>query len=105
MQYGYILTLFKINLAYGSISFRNSGRKGREQLPIEFLYDPAECRLAYTEAVTQGMTAIWAAARDVVWVNKHHNLGVAVVAGAVMDKLGQVIREKIRPAYSYDHGL
>ena len=73
-------------------------------MPIEFLYDPADYRLAYTAAMTQNMTVMWEAARDVVWGSKHDDLGGSGGSG-YWSSWAQVIWEKIRPAYSFDHGL
>lgn len=50
-----------------SINLRNSWRKDDQKTPIEFIYVPSEYRLSYTSEMLTNQTAMWEAARDVVW--------------------------------------
>jgi hypothetical protein len=88
---------FKLNLLYGGINFQNSWRKGKTELPIEFMYDRADYRLAYTAPMVGDMKVMWEAARDVVWGEKHDDLsgGVASNDGS-WESIGELIWAKIR---------
>jgi hypothetical protein len=63
-------------LAIGSsinVNFRDGIRDGDEtQTPLQFVYEPSDCRILYTKAMTVDATAIWKAAADSTWGGKSH---------------------------------
>lgn len=67
-DYGDYPSVLNIRLTSGRVNFANQFRKndGRH-LPLEFLYTPADWRLAYTGQTATNFTALWAAAADAAW--------------------------------------
>ncbi|EUC42279.1 hypothetical protein COCMIDRAFT_103941 [Bipolaris oryzae ATCC 44560] len=63
-------------LAIGSsinINFRDGIRDGDEtETPLQFIYEPADCRILYTKQMTVDITAIWKATADTAWGGKSH---------------------------------
>jgi hypothetical protein len=63
-------------LAIGSsinINFRDGIRDGdKTNIPLQFVYEPADCRILYTKQMTVDVTAIWKAAADSTWGGKSH---------------------------------
>lgn len=47
-------------------------------IPLQFVYEAADCRILYTKAMTVDVTAIWKAVADTTWGGKDH-----CVAGSV----------------------
>jgi hypothetical protein len=51
-----------------NVNFRDGIRDGDEsQTPLQFVYEPADCRILYTKAMTVDVTAIWKAVADSAW--------------------------------------
>jgi hypothetical protein len=51
-----------------NINFRDGIRDGDEsQVPLQFVYEPADCRILYTKEMTTDVTAIWKAVADSAW--------------------------------------
>ncbi|OCL15239.1 hypothetical protein AOQ84DRAFT_329766 [Glonium stellatum] len=53
-----------------NVNFRDGIRQGdtsAEQIPLQFLYEPADCRILYTPEMTVDVTAIWKAVADSTW--------------------------------------
>lgn len=51
-----------------NINFRDGIRDGDEsETPLQFVYEPSDCRILYTKAMTVDVTAIWKAVADSAW--------------------------------------
>ncbi|KAF2109265.1 hypothetical protein BDV96DRAFT_615929 [Lophiotrema nucula] len=63
-------------LAIGSainVNFRDGIRDGDEtNTPLQFVYEPSDCRILYTKEMTVDVTAIWKAVADSAWGGKSH---------------------------------
>ncbi|THZ05078.1 hypothetical protein D6C95_03000 [Aureobasidium pullulans] len=60
-----------------SVNSRDGIRHGDEgNLPLQFLYEPADCRIFYTAAMVVDQSAVWRTVADTVW-----GKGNACVAG------------------------
>ncbi|EOA87494.1 uncharacterized protein SETTUDRAFT_20011 [Exserohilum turcica Et28A] len=56
-----------------NVNFRDGIRDGdATNTPLQFVYEPADCRILYTKQMTVDMTAIWKAAADTTWGGKNH---------------------------------
>lgn len=56
-----------------NVNFRDGIRDGTESLPpLQFVYEPADCRILYTKQMTVDVTAIWKAVADTTWGGKSH---------------------------------
>ncbi|KAL9057637.1 MAG: hypothetical protein Q9162_002252 [Coniocarpon cinnabarinum] len=54
-----------------AVNFRDGIRQGDEsQTPLQFVYEPADCRIYYTSEMTVDVTAIWKTVYDSVWGGK-----------------------------------
>jgi hypothetical protein len=56
--------------AYGNatVNFQDALRKGdSSQTPLQYRYEPADCRLYYTAEMLMDVTATWRAASDARW--------------------------------------
>lgn len=52
----------------GQVNVRDGIRQGDEsQTPLQFVYEPADCRLWYTAEMTVDVTAMWEKTVDVAW--------------------------------------
>ncbi|KAL9620338.1 MAG: hypothetical protein Q9160_005137 [Pyrenula sp. 1 TL-2023] len=61
-----------------AINFRDGIRQGdTSEVPVQFLYEPADCRVFYTPEMTVDITALWDEVADVSWG------GSACVAGGI----------------------
>ncbi|RDL33310.1 Uncharacterized protein BP5553_08749 [Venustampulla echinocandica] len=52
----------------GSINLRDQVRKG-EDIPLQFVYEAADCRIFYTPRTVFNYTALWQYAADAIWTN------------------------------------
>ncbi|KAF2814945.1 uncharacterized protein BDZ99DRAFT_566863 [Mytilinidion resinicola] len=53
-----------------NVNFRDGLRKGdtsEEQIPLQFIYEAADCRILYTPGMTVDVTDIWKAVADSAW--------------------------------------
>jgi hypothetical protein len=51
-----------------NINFRDGYRDDSDyQTPLQFVYEPADCRILYTKEMTYDVTAIWKAVADSAW--------------------------------------
>ncbi|KAI8937514.1 hypothetical protein NX059_005232 [Plenodomus lindquistii] len=67
-----------INSSLG-INFRDGIRDGDEtNTPLQFVYEPSDCRILYTKEMTVDVTAIWEAVAETAWGGKNH-----CVAGSI----------------------
>lgn len=59
-----------------NVNFRDGVRDadlpGASDVPLQFVYEAAECRILYTKAMTVDVTAIWKAVADTTWGGKSH---------------------------------
>ena len=66
-----------------AVNFRDGIRQGDEtQTPLQFVYEPADCRIYYTADMTTDVTVIWKTVYDSVWGGKS-----ACVAGESIQAL------------------
>ncbi|KAI4670112.1 uncharacterized protein J4E79_000393 [Alternaria viburni] len=56
-----------------NVNFRDGIRDGDEtDTPLQFVYEPSDCRILYTKAMTVDVTAIWKAVADSTWGHVSH---------------------------------
>jgi len=56
-----------------NVNFRDGIRDGDEtDTPLQFVYEPSDCRILYTKAMTVDVTAIWKAVADSTWGGVSH---------------------------------
>lgn len=56
-----------------NVNFRDGIRDGDEsETPLQFVYEPSDCRILYTKQMTVDVTAIWKAVADSAWGGKSH---------------------------------
>jgi hypothetical protein len=56
-----------------NVNFRDGIRDGDEtNTPLQFVYEPSDCRILYTKAMTVDVTAIWKAVADSTWGGVSH---------------------------------
>ncbi|RMZ68665.1 peptidase s41 family [Pyrenophora seminiperda CCB06] len=56
-----------------NVNFRDGIRDGdKSETPLQFIYEPADCRILYTKAMTVDVTAIWKAVADTTWGSVNH---------------------------------
>ncbi|KAF2270811.1 hypothetical protein CC78DRAFT_563446 [Lojkania enalia] len=56
-----------------NVNFRDGIRDGDEtNTPLQFVYEPSDCRILYTKEMTVDVTAIWKAVADTTWGGKSH---------------------------------
>ncbi|KAI4929662.1 uncharacterized protein J4E92_005327 [Alternaria infectoria] len=56
-----------------NVNFRDGIRDGDEtETPLQFVYEPSDCRILYTKAMTVDVTAIWKAVADSTWGHVSH---------------------------------
>ena len=56
-----------------NINFRDGIRDGdKSQTPLQFVYEPSDCRILYTKAMTVDVTAIWKAVADSAFGGTNH---------------------------------
>lgn len=61
--------------ASATVNNADSFRIGDDtQTPLEFVYDPADCRLFYTQQMLKDVTNTWQAVSDAVWGSEDGNM-------------------------------
>lgn len=66
-----------------SINFRDAIRETDKSLtPLQFVWEPADCRILYTKNMTTDATAIWKAAADTAWGGKNRCVAGGLKSGA-----------------------
>jgi hypothetical protein len=56
-----------------NVNFRDGIRDGDEtNTPLQFVYEPSDCRILYTKQMTVDVTAIWKAVADSTWGGVSH---------------------------------
>ncbi|KAF1842334.1 uncharacterized protein K460DRAFT_293699 [Cucurbitaria berberidis CBS 394.84] len=51
---------------------RDADLEGASDVPLQFVYEAADCRILYTKQMTVDVTAIWKAVADTAWAGKSH---------------------------------
>lgn len=64
------LAKFPVRLAGGSVNLRNAYQQGNDDLPLQFQYQAADCRLFYTEENIRNPASIWKSAKEALWGGK-----------------------------------
>jgi hypothetical protein len=62
------------------VNMRDGVRRGNDSTPLQFIVEPADCRLYYTPAMVVDVTKMWIAAADAKWLGKQR-----CVAGGFKD--------------------
>lgn len=58
------------SLSFISVNLRDQVREqDRERTPLQFLYEPADCRIFYTSQTWYNFTNLWNYAADAIWRN------------------------------------
>lgn len=55
-------------VTFASVNLRDQIRKG-ENVPLQFVYEAADCRIFYTPQTWYNYTALWQYAADAIWTN------------------------------------
>lgn len=56
-----------------NVNFRDGIRDGDDtNTPLQFVYEPSDCRILYTKQMTVDVTATWKAVADSAWGGKSH---------------------------------
>ncbi|KAF2192652.1 peptidase S41 family protein-like protein [Zopfia rhizophila CBS 207.26] len=56
-----------------NVNFRDGIRDGDEEnIPLQFVYEPADCRILYTKEMTVDVSTIWKAVADSTWGGESH---------------------------------
>ena len=58
------------SISIGGVNLRNAYQEGADDLPLQFQYQAADCRLFYTAGSIQDPSMIWSLAKAAVWDNK-----------------------------------
>lgn len=58
---------FPLPLSLGSVNYRNTFSQTNDQVPTQFVYEPANCHLFYTLDTLASPEATWALAANAVW--------------------------------------
>ncbi|KAF4966323.1 hypothetical protein FSARC_5995 [Fusarium sarcochroum] len=60
---------FPIRIATGNVNFRNAYQEGDDDLPLQFQYQAADCRLYFTLENVLHPETIWKSAQQAIWGN------------------------------------
>jgi hypothetical protein len=80
------LAEFPIVLNYGQVNFFNSYQKGNDNLPLQFQYQAADCRLYYTADNVFHPETTWESAKAAIWGNRSCIEGSTGGKGSLKDK-------------------
>jgi len=61
-----------VYINHAAVNLRDQVRRGDEdngRLPLQFIYEPAECRIYFTPQTVFNYTALWLYAADAIWTN------------------------------------
>lgn len=77
-----------------AVNFRDGIRQGdTSQVPVQFRYEPADCRVFYTPEMTVDITALWTAVADATWYGSDAcvagGLGNATTSGGRVRRSGE----------------
>jgi hypothetical protein len=56
-------------VSYASINLRDQIRRNKTNMPLQFMYDAADCRIFYTPNTWYNYTNLWKYAADAIWKN------------------------------------
>ena len=59
---------YEFNLIYAGLNFRDQIRNG-EYTPLQFEYEPADCRIYFTSETVNNYVNLWSNAADAIWKN------------------------------------
>lgn len=77
-----------------NVNFRDGYRDNATyDFPLQFLYEPADCRILYTPEMTYDITAIWKAVADSAWGEKSRCIAGELEGGSGGYKKREVRRE------------
>ncbi|OAR02878.1 hypothetical protein LLEC1_06783 [Akanthomyces lecanii] len=79
------LAEFPARLAGGSVNLRNAYQQGNDDLPLQFQYQAADCRLFYTEENIRNPASIWKSAKEALWGGKGCVRGSTGATGSQAD--------------------
>ncbi|KAF4449008.1 Peptidase S41 [Fusarium austroafricanum] len=77
---------FPIAISDGGVNFRNSYMEGNDDLPLQFAYQAADCRLYYTLENILHPETVWQSAKQAIWGNGTCIKGSTGGAGSLGDK-------------------
>ncbi|KAM0186590.1 hypothetical protein ACHAPI_011614 [Fusarium lateritium] len=80
------LAEFPLVLSYGQVNFFNSYQEGDDDLPLQFQYQAADCRLYYTADNVFRPETTWASAKAAIWGNGSCIEGSTGGTGSLKDK-------------------
>ncbi|KAI8941481.1 hypothetical protein NX059_002699 [Plenodomus lindquistii] len=79
------------------INFSDGIRDGdQSEVPLQFLYEPSDCRILYTKEMTVDATAIWKAVADTAWRGVDN-----CVAGSLRDGRSKDATKRGRTLHNY----
>lgn len=61
---------FKRSIAGPQLNMRDGVRQGGDSTPLQFIVEPADCRLFYTPEMVVDATAMWRSVADTKWLGK-----------------------------------
>ncbi|KAK0717832.1 hypothetical protein B0T26DRAFT_710962 [Lasiosphaeria miniovina] len=64
---GYALTRAFSPTSPGAVNGKNAFMRGNAEIPMQFLYQPANCRIFYTQEMLYGPAAVWMRTVDATW--------------------------------------
>lgn len=79
-----------------NINFRDGIRDGdKTNTPLQFVYEPADCRILYTKQMTVDVTSIWKAVADSSWGGKSHCVAGELGGYKTMAKRELTVEDKV----------
>ncbi|KAF4969642.1 hypothetical protein FSARC_3157 [Fusarium sarcochroum] len=94
---------FPLILSSGSVNLRNAYQEGDDDLPLQFQYQAADCRLYYTIENIFRPETTWKAAKNAIWGNRTCVEGSTGGAGSLEDKKNKEKQEpKDNTGYNKD---
>jgi hypothetical protein len=82
-----------------NVNFRDGWRDDADfDYPLQFLYEPSDCRILFTKEMTYDVTAVWKAVADSAWGGKSHcvagELGGGYLTGSLARREQQTWSER-----------
>jgi hypothetical protein len=79
-----------------NVNFRDGIRDGDESnVPLQFVYEPSDCRILYTKAMTVDVTAIWKAVADSTWGHVNHCIAGGLGGYKKLAKKELTVQDKV----------
>lgn len=54
-------------ISSAQLNLKDGYRQSAQETPLQFIYEPADCRIWYTEKMFYDYTALWQTAADALW--------------------------------------